>query len=362
MRGRSRFRPMLVVTLISLFMIITIPLSMARESGVEEKAVDTRTTSDLFHIMGPMGQNGWYIGTVSITIHPPELGPVYYRIDNGDWTQYSTPIIIDSDGVHTLYCYYIIDGNQSEIFSISFKIDKTPPFVNISFHREGCRILISVNGLDNTSGVVSVEFYQDGALIGNVTVPPFEFELSIGLFGEHTVGVIVYDAAGNSAEASHTFPYDYLYSFPHQKSIFHLQYVLTVSWDDTPIRTPLLNGETRKINFTLKYGVTRGAYGKFLLRLLEGRPFTIHLSVENTPDWCDAWFTLVNVSGIVLYDDEVHANTSLSIHVYDDAPGNDTQGWVMASASVECMKGPFHLLTLIHGFKQDFTIAFLNGS
>ncbi len=220
MRGTSRFRQMLVVILISLFIIITTPLSTAREPGVEEKAVDTRTASDLFHISGAMGLNGWYIGPIMISIHPPEPGPVMYRINNGGWTEYTTPLIIDSDGVYTLYCYYIIDGIQSEIFSISFKIDQTPPFVNISFHREGCRVSVSVGALDNMSGVVLVEFYEDGALIGNATAEPYVFEFSISLFGEHTVGVIVYDAAGNSAEASHTFPYDLSY-FP-QSLLQHL--------------------------------------------------------------------------------------------------------------------------------------------
>ncbi len=214
MRGTSRFRQMLVVILISLFMIINIPLSTTREPRVEEQASETRTTSDLIHVSGTMGNNGWYISNIQITIHPPQgAGPVFYKFDNGEWSEYSYPIIVDTDGVHTFYVFYMIDGNQSEIFSVGFKIDQTPPFLHATFDKEGHRVIVTVDTFDNMSGVVVVEFYLDGSLLINVTAAPYVFEFSISLFGEHTVSVIVYDAAGNSAEASHTFPYDQSY-FP----------------------------------------------------------------------------------------------------------------------------------------------------
>lgn len=200
---------MLIVTFISLFLLTNI-MPMTNSLRVSEiKTVETKSSSDLIHVSGTMGQNDWYVSNVQITIHPPQgAGPVFYSFDNMTWQDYmGLPILIDSDGGYTIYCFYMMDGNQSEVYSVTFKIDQTPPYVNITFHEKGCKILVSVNAFDNMSGVVLIEFYSDYSLIGSVTAEPYEFLLHIGLFGEHTVEVIVYDGAGNSVSASHTFPY-----------------------------------------------------------------------------------------------------------------------------------------------------------
>jgi hypothetical protein len=147
----------------------------------------------------------------------------------------------------------------------------------------------------------------------------------------------------------------------HPRSIFHLQYVFTISWSENQTDIPISNGETREVNITITYSVLYGAYQKFLLRLLEGRSFTIHISSVNTPNWCESWFSPDNLSGLVQTDESEDESTSLFIHVNDDAPGNYSLGWVMACASVESMKGPFHILTFIHGFEQNFTIPFTNN-
>ncbi|HIG99759.1 MAG TPA: hypothetical protein HA258_04170 [Thermoplasmata archaeon] len=220
MEKYSQCMQMLIITSISLFLIINIMPITNGLPVAEKKTVETRNSSDLIHVSGTMGQNGWYISNVQITIHPPQgAGPVFYSFDNMTWSEYVTPIIVNSDGFMTVYCFYMEDGNQSEIYRASFKIDKTPPFVTITFHRDGCRVLVSVDAIDNMSGVVSVEFYSDGALIGTLTVEPYDFEFYVGLFGEHTMSVIVYDAAGNSVDAFHTFPYE----LGHKQNNLHQQ-------------------------------------------------------------------------------------------------------------------------------------------
>jgi len=143
--------------------------------------------------------------------------------------------------------------------------------------------------------------------------------------------------------------------------IFHLQFALTISWQGNATHTPISNGETRQVNITIGYTVTRGAFGKFLLRLLEGRSFTIRLSIEDTPEWCEPWFTQENFTGVVQLDENEHTTTSLFIHVNDDAPNDYSQGWVKAHAWIEDLKGPFRIFTLILGYEKQFTISFVNG-
>jgi len=59
---------------------------------------------------------------------------------------------------------------------------------------------ISVNASDNV-GVVRVQLRVDGTAVANDTAAPFEFVLPSGSLsiGNHTLEVVAYDAAGNSA-------------------------------------------------------------------------------------------------------------------------------------------------------------------
>jgi hypothetical protein len=160
--------------------------------------------SDGIEISGTMGENGWYISNVQITLEFPSY-QIFWKIDDQcDWIQYlGMPIIFPEEGPHTIYCFYIDDeGNFSETFSASFKIDKTPPTVTLETHRIGLfKIGVTVYAYDNMSGVGVIEFYLDDMYIGTITTPPYEFVIYTRL-GKHTVDVIVYDCAGNSEESS----------------------------------------------------------------------------------------------------------------------------------------------------------------
>lgn len=161
-------------------------------------------------ISGTMGQNGWYISPVTITFvgGDGEGITLFVKIDSGDWFVYTGPFVVDADGVHTVWWYYIDQyGNESPISSVTFKMDTTPPTVTIIVKRIGLfEIGVSAYPSDNTSGVVLLEFYLDDALVGNITVPPYEFIFVTGL-GEHTVKVIAYDSAGLNGSDSVSMPY-----------------------------------------------------------------------------------------------------------------------------------------------------------
>lgn len=187
----------------------TLGLSLIAEQPLQTKS----DFDDLIHISGSMGSNDWFISAVLITIHPPQgSGPVFYQLNDQGWSLYETPIIVDSDGFFIIYCYYFDEwGTQSPVYNASFKIDKTPPDINVTVHRHIRTVLVKVDAVDNMSGIDFVEFYCDDRLLGEVIGPPFEYLFEVSLFREHTVSVIVYDFAGNSDDESHTFPYDLRY-------------------------------------------------------------------------------------------------------------------------------------------------------
>jgi hypothetical protein len=158
--------------------------------------------------------------------------------------------------------------------------------------------------------------------------------------------------------------YSFVVAQPQKESrnrLIHLQFSTTVSWNASQSSTPILPGETREVNITITYTVNRGAYGKFLLRLLDGRSFSIQLAIEEKPVWCDAWFVPVTLTGIVNPREIEIQNSSLFIHLNEDAPTNHTIGELKNRCSIDDMKGPFKIFTLIDGFEQAFALPVMTG-
>jgi len=144
----------------------------------------------------------------------------------------------------------------------------------------------------------------------------------------------------------------------HFQSIFHLQFTLIVWWNGSQLTTPILPGEIREINLNLTYGVNKGLWGKLLLRFLEGRSFPIQILLDDKPDWCEAWVLPKNLTGLV---PEGERYSSLCIKLNESAPGNYTLGVILLRATIEDMKGPFNIITLIQGFEQQFSLYFQTG-
>ncbi len=130
----------------------------------------------------PNGEHGWYVTPVNISCIT-ENWTVIYRLDNSSWQTYQSTICVNTDGHHN-FSYYAIDpqGNVTPTKYIVFKIDQTPPY------RFG----------DNTSGINRVEYYLQGALQFTATEPPYEWTLSPLPPGNITIGIRIYDNAGNN--------------------------------------------------------------------------------------------------------------------------------------------------------------------
>jgi len=168
------------------------------------------TTVDIYPSY-PDGENNWYISNVHVVLlatdepgmlfatgEPFGFGVDYtmYRINEGDWQEYTGPFTVDDDDEYTLE-FYSVDyaGNKEEAKSIGFKIDQTAPTINLTVEKTDSTWLLTADVSDETSGVAKVEFYLDGELLGNVTESPYTWEVS----EEGTAYAVVYDNAGNEA-------------------------------------------------------------------------------------------------------------------------------------------------------------------
>ncbi|HEX5540381.1 MAG TPA: ThuA domain-containing protein [Micromonospora sp.] len=162
----------------------------------------------------PDGANGWYRSTVTVTLAATDEGEVArteYRIDGGDWVGYTGPVPLSGEGERVLeYRSVDVAGNVEEVQTLTVKIDGLAPAIFLSGLADGETygdsqdVQVSFSAADGTSGVESVTAMLDGDAVGDGDLLALH-ELTLG---EHTLTVIVTDAAGNQATRSITFTVD----------------------------------------------------------------------------------------------------------------------------------------------------------
>ncbi len=139
---------------------------------------------------------------------------VMYKIDDGKYEEYKTPISIKDEGTHIIY-YYSIDnvGNKSVESIYKVVIDNTAPEVSIvpnvklytadnkNYAPLSCEYILKAS--DNLSGVKKIEYAIDKGQYQ-------EYKTAIKLTaGEHTIKYRAVDNVGNaSAEKSLTVVVD----------------------------------------------------------------------------------------------------------------------------------------------------------
>jgi hypothetical protein len=145
------------------------------------------------------------------------------------------------------------------------------------------------------------------------------------------------------------------------QGLFGLQFVMTISWGANQTQEPIHLGEVRTVPVLIDYSVVRGAFGNILLHLLRGRPFPLELSIVDKPDWCTAFLSVEDFIGVIQPDMIQKVHSVLSIQLSEDAPLNHTLGYVKIHGSIESIKGPFNILTIIQGYDLNATISFVTS-
>jgi len=144
---------------------------VAKSFEVKVDSLPPATSSEL---SGTAGSAGWWISDATVILSSAEntsltadvSGADYteYRVDGGEWTRYSVPIVISGDGIHTVdYRSVDVAGNGETIKSIEVKIDAAPPVSSVnqieSCWQNSAPFTVSVTASDAPSGVASVGLY-----------------------------------------------------------------------------------------------------------------------------------------------------------------------------------------------------------
>ncbi len=90
------------------------------------------TTTASVDPANPDGEQGWYASPVQVTLSAEDEGEgvetTEYRVDGGDWAEYTEPFAVGGDGVRTVQ-YRSIDaaGNTESPKSLELRIDESAP-------------------------------------------------------------------------------------------------------------------------------------------------------------------------------------------------------------------------------------------
>lgn len=164
--------------------------------------VDTTAPTTTAQATPAANAAGWNNSDVTVTLTPTDdisgTARTEYTLDDGAWTEYTAPIALSTDAIHTVK-YRSIDraSNVEDAKSLTVKLDKTAPTVTYTGGAPTYGILdtvsITCTTADNLSGVASTT-------CKDVTGPAYDFAP-----GTNEFSATATDAAGNTGQGSVSF-------------------------------------------------------------------------------------------------------------------------------------------------------------
>ena len=144
----------------------------------------------------------------------------------------------------------------------------------------------------------------------------------------------------------------------NKESILNLKTVVGISFQSNETEEPLTpKGEVREINLNVSFRIEIERFGKNIINLLSNKKATVELGIVDYPLWStvsiDTQTLEFDISNDVQYGEVI-----LAVSASEEAPAYEI-GTVRINASVDPIKGPLGLITLIDGYKKDFTVAFI---
>jgi len=166
----------------------------------------------------PTGENGWYIGNVTIILTASDdvsgANRTTYSIDDEKIKDYEETVKLINEGEYTLH-YSSIDGagNEEEQHTVSVRLDKTKPSANITSPEQGLyifdrkilplvnkiliigKVTITVNAYDLISDINRVTFNSDAQRYID-SMAPYEWLWDEPGLAARTLTIFAYDNAG----------------------------------------------------------------------------------------------------------------------------------------------------------------------
>jgi hypothetical protein len=157
------------------------------------------------YLTGQAGLDGWYCSPVRVRLAASDevsgVDSTVYRINGGEWTEYSESVVIFNSGSY-LVEFYSTDrgGLQESGENVTFSLDPAPPELALTFS-DG-NITLQVH--DGESGIGQCSYSIDGSQFQECTSPQ-SARFPMTAAGNHIMVVLVRDVAGNENSTSLSF-------------------------------------------------------------------------------------------------------------------------------------------------------------
>jgi len=158
---------------------------------------------------GTMGEDGWYVSVVTVTLVATDEGSgvesTWYRLDNEYWTIYSGSFVVSKCGYHTVE-YYSLDhaNNREDINTTEFKNDAKPPVTTHKFDgfigQDGwfvSDVTVTLSATDTMTGVNYTKYKLDGGEWTNYT-----YSFVVTENGTYTLCYYSVDFAGGTEDTN----------------------------------------------------------------------------------------------------------------------------------------------------------------
>jgi len=184
--------------------------------------ISVPTTVATFNPSTPDGANGWYLGTVEVTLtasDPDGINYTKYRVGNTAWQTYTGPFNVSTDGINVVEFYSVDnEGNVEDTKSTTVKIDTEAPAVSLLRPQFGYlylfdrqliplsggrtvsfgRLTVVASALDDASGIGNVTFYVNDEAQNIDLQSPYQWVWSSDI-GTRALHVVAADRAGHTA-------------------------------------------------------------------------------------------------------------------------------------------------------------------
>ncbi len=169
------------------------------------------------NVIATVGDNGWYVSNVSIELiavdNDSGINYTKYRIDGGNWQNYTETFTISQEGVYIIEYYSVDNASNQELMKyVTIKIDKTPPTLsyylqpNTPDGKDGWylgNVEVTISANDETSNVSSIQYQIDND--GWIAYTGY---FLITTEGPHIFSIFATDIAGNIAYKNTTIKID----------------------------------------------------------------------------------------------------------------------------------------------------------
>ena len=194
---------------------------IAAEESFDITSITVPETVATFNPSEPDGTNGWYLGTVEVTLtasDPDGINYTKYRVGNTAWQTYTGPFNVSGEGVNVIEFYSEDnEGNIEDTKSTTVKIDTEAPTVSLLRPQFGYlylfdrqliplsggrtvsfgRLTVVASALDDASGIGNVTFYVNDEAQNIDLQSPYQWVWSSDI-GTRALHMVAADRAGHT--------------------------------------------------------------------------------------------------------------------------------------------------------------------